>query len=126
MSRHPVLGLLTLALSLVAAGVESPCWRFGLVSGVAAAEPDKPLEDKFKEVAGTAEFLRSVPKRFATLKAVDPARRQVALLIEGENLDKVWSVTADAEIKVAGWWGRLEQLTAGDRVWVWFAWDRNK
>jgi hypothetical protein len=126
MFRHPLLALLALGLVLLAAGVGSPRWRFGLVSGLAAAEPDRPLEDKFKEVAGTAEFLRAVPKRFATLKAVDPARRQVTLLVEGENLDKVWAVTADAEIKVAGWWGRLDQLTPGDRVWAWFAWDRNK
>jgi hypothetical protein len=125
MSRSPVVCLVAFGLALAAA-VESPRWRVGLVSVGAGAEPEKQLDDKFKEIAGTAEFLRSVPKRFATLKAVDPARRQVTLLIEGENLDKVWPVTADAEIKVAGWWGRLDQLTVGDRVWAWFKWDRNK
>jgi hypothetical protein len=93
-----------------------------------AAEPakDKPPAAKMKEVAGSAEFLRSVPKHFATLRAVDPARRQVTLLIEGETLPKVWPLAADAEIEVSGWWGRLDQFTVGDRVWVWFQTDRKK
>lgn len=94
-----------------------------LVTPVFADDP-KPLKDKFKEVAGSAEFLRSVPKRFAILKAVDAANRRVTLLIEGESLPKVWPVIPDAEIKVAGWWGRLEQFTVGDRVWIWFKTDR--
>src|SRR5437660_9086673 len=87
---------------------------------------EKKINDKIKEVAGTAEFLRSLPKLFATLKVVDPAGLRVTLLIEGESLAKVWPLTADAEIKCAGWWGRLGQLTIGDRVWVWFKNDRNK
>jgi hypothetical protein len=89
-------------------------------------EEFKRVNDKIKEVAGTAEFLRSVPKHFATLKAVDLPGRRVTLLIEGEKLPKVWPVAADAEIKVAGWWGRLDQFTLGDRVWVWFQTDRKK
>src|SRR5262249_27056596 len=89
------------------------------------ADPKK-LNDKVKEIAGTAEFLRSVPKHFATLKAVDLARNQVTLLIEGEVLPKVWTLVPDAEIKVLGWWGRLGDFTVGDRVWVWFKTDRKK
>ncbi len=89
-------------------------------------EEHKRVNDKIVEVAGTAEFLRSVPKHFATLKAVDVARRRVTLLIEGEKLAKVWPVADDAEIKVHGWWGRLDQFTLGDRVWVWFQTDRKK
>ncbi len=92
-----------------------------------AAEPDSKKADKnIKEVAGSAEFLRSVPKHFAILKAVDAANHRVTLLIEGESLPKVWPLTPDAEVKVAGWWGRLGQLTLGDRVWVWFKTDRSK
>src|SRR5262245_8958738 len=91
-----------------------------------AADEPKQVETKVKEIAGTAEFLRSVPKHFATLKAVDPARRQVTLLIEGEVLPKVWPLVPDAEVKVMGWWGRLDQFTLGDRVWVWFKTDRKK
>jgi hypothetical protein len=94
-----------------------------------AAEPAKDkkgVNDKIKEVAGSAEFLRSVPKHFATLKAVDVARRRVTLLLEGEKLAKVWPLAPDAELKVFGWWGRLDQFTAGDRVWAWFQTDRKR
>src|SRR6516164_3513553 len=93
---------------------------------LAGDEPDKSLTEKTKEIAGTAEFLRSVPKRFAILKAHDPARRRVTVLIDGENLAKEWELASDAEIKCAGWWGRLDQLTAGDRVWLWFQTNRQQ
>src|SRR5262249_23334646 len=29
-------------------------------------------------------------------------------------------------VKVAGWWGRLDQLAVGDRVWIWFKTNRQK
>jgi hypothetical protein len=67
-----------------------------------------------------------VPKHFATLKAVDPAGHRVTLLLDGETLPKVWPLVPDAEVKVAGWWGRLDQFQVGDRVWVWFKTDRKK
>jgi hypothetical protein len=102
----------------------------GLLAGVgpqqASGQDPKKLNDKIIEIAGTAEFLRSVPKHFATLKAVDTAKHQVTLLIDDEKLAKVWTLVPDAEIKVLGWWGRLDQLHIGDRVWVWFKTDRNK
>ena len=98
-----------------------------LVAGVSAGGPEgKKLDDKVKEIAGSAEFLRSVPKHFATLKAIDAGKQQVTLLIEGEVLPKVWSLVPDAEVKVMGWWGRLDQLTIGDRVWAWFKTDRKQ
>jgi hypothetical protein len=76
------------------------------------------------EVAGKAEFLRSVPKRHATLQAVDAAARRVTLLAEGEREPRAWPLVADAEVKVAGWWARLGQLRAGSRVWAWFKTNR--
>jgi hypothetical protein len=92
-----------------------------------SGEPDpKKLNEKVKEIAGSAEFLRGVPKHFATLKAVDAPKYQVTLLLEGEIMPKVWKLVPDAEIKVSGWWGRLDQFRAGDRVWVWFKTDRKK
>jgi hypothetical protein len=101
-----------------------------IFAGGSSSQGDKPdpkkLNDQVKEIAGTAEFLRSVPKHFATLQAIDPARNQVTLLIEGEVLAKVWSLVPDAEVKVQGWWGRLGDFTAGDRVWAWFKTDRKK
>jgi hypothetical protein len=101
-----------------------------LVAGSLVADeprnPDPKKDDAVKEVAGAAEFLRLLPKHFATLKAVDPKAGTVTLLIEGDTLAKVWPVEADAEVKVMGWWGRLHQLKPGDRVWVWLKLNRNK
>jgi hypothetical protein len=81
---------------------------------------------KVKEIAGTAEFLRLLPKPFATLKGVNPKDNTVTLLLDGDKLSKVWPVEPDAEIKVSGWWGRLEQLRIGERVWVWLKLSRKK
>jgi hypothetical protein len=86
----------------------------------------KPLEEKVREIAGSAEFLYGVPKHFAKLEAVDAGNRRVRLLIEGEKLAKLWPLTDDAEVKVHGWWGRLDQFQPGDRVWAWFKLDRRK
>ena len=55
-----------------------------------------------------------------------PKARTVTLLIDGEKVAKVWPVEPDAEVKVMGWWGRLEQLKPGDRVWVWLKLNRKK
>jgi hypothetical protein len=96
------------------------------VYGQTPAPNAAPPPDKAKEVAGTAEFLRAVPKRFARLESVDAANRRVTLLVEGEKEPKAWALAPDAEIKVKGWWGRLEQLRPGDRVWAWFQLDRHK
>jgi hypothetical protein len=60
------------------------------------------------------------------LQAVDPKKGTVTLLIEGEKEEKTWPLEPDAEIKVNGWWGRLEQFRPGDRVWAWFKLDRKK
>jgi hypothetical protein len=83
-------------------------------------------KDAAKEIAGTAEFLRSLPKMYGTVREVDPARHRVMLLADGEKTPKVWPLTPDAEVKVAGWWGRLEQFKPGDRVWAWLRTDRNQ
>jgi hypothetical protein len=115
LARRAALHLLTAALCLFLAG-----------QAVGGGPEGKKLNDKVKEIAGSAEFLRSVPKHFATLKAVDVPAHKVTLLIEGEVLPKVWSLVPDAEVKVLGWWGRLDQFKVGDRVWAWFKTDRKK
>jgi hypothetical protein len=91
-----------------------------------AADEAKKLNDNARDIAGTAEFLRSVPKHFAVLQAFDPVQGRVTLQISGENQAKEWPLVPDAEIKVAGWWGRLDQFHTGDRVWVWFKTNRAK
>src|SRR5262249_30374977 len=95
-----------------------------ILSAPLSAEEAKKVNDKVKEIAGTSEFLRSVPKYFATLKAVDPVQQRVTLVLEGQKESYVWPLFPDAEIKVAGWWGRLEDFTPGDRVWGWFKTNR--
>ena len=88
----------------------------------AAADANKAV----KEVAGTAEFLRLLPKPFATVQAIDPQARTVTLLADGEQAPKTWPLEPDAEVKVSGWWGRLEQFKPGDRVWAWLKLNRKK
>ncbi|MFO0935632.1 MAG: DUF3179 domain-containing (seleno)protein [Gemmataceae bacterium] len=93
---------------------------------VIPSQPSKTPNEAVKEVAGTAEFLRLLPKPFAIIKGIDPKARTVALVLDGEKEETVWPVEADAEIKIAGWWGRLEQFNKGDRVWVWLKLNRDK
>jgi hypothetical protein len=102
---------------------------FGILSGAqaVAAEPahhHAAPPKKERMIAGAAEALRSLPKRFARLVAVDVVHHKATLLVDGESLAKGWALTPDAEVKVDGWWGRLEQFRPGDRVWAWFHLDR--
>ena len=83
-------------------------------------------EEKQKVIAGKADVLRHIPKKFATLVECLPSKRKVRLRVDGEEQALLWPVQADAEIKVHGWWGRLSQFPINDRVWVWFAIDRDK
>src|SRR5437868_1975727 len=94
------------------------------MTAAAKAQKERSVNKTIREVAGSAEYLRSVPKRWATLTALDAARRHVTLHVEGEAKGKAWPLAPDAEIKVLGWWGRLDQFTLGDRVWVWFQTNR--
>jgi hypothetical protein len=102
------------------------------VSPAFAQEPAKKTgekpnpKDALKEIAGSAEFLRAVPKRFALLKSVDIAKHSVTMLIDGEKSSTTWKLIPDAEIKVRGWWGRLAHLEPERRVWAWFKVDRAK
>jgi hypothetical protein len=79
-----------------------------------------------KAIAGTAEFLRLLPKPFGTVKAIDVKAGTLTFLADGETKAKTWPLEPDAEVKVGGWWGRLEQFKPGDRAWVWLKLDRKK
>jgi hypothetical protein len=97
------------------------------IYGKDAAKPDyKPLAGKNSDTAGPLGNLDVTSRRFAILKDVDPRRQRVTLLIEGETEPKEWPLRPDAEVRYAGWWGRLDQFAIGDRVWVWFDTDRAK
>lgn len=120
----PLLGFLVLPVASIGADAkEQPAPE----KAPDAKVPDsKQVNEKIKTIAGRAEVLRAVRKHFGILKAVDPARHRVTLLLEGETLAKIWDLTPDAEVKRAGWWARLDQLTIGDRVWVWFKNNRQQ
>ncbi|MEO2088236.1 MAG: hypothetical protein ABGY75_01895, partial [Gemmataceae bacterium] len=100
----------------------------GSLYAVRQPSPPTPAEANktVKAVAGTAEFLRLLPKPFGTLKAIDATARTVTLLADGEKEAKTWPLEPDAEVKVGGWWGRLDQFKPGDRVWAWLKLDRKK
>jgi hypothetical protein len=85
-----------------------------------AEEPDRAM------VGGDSELLRFIPKVFASLVQVDVGRRQATLWVEGEAEPSVWPLKPDAEVRVHGWWGRLEQFRPQDRVWVWFDLDHRQ
>ncbi len=82
--------------------------------------------DAIKEIAGSSEFLRNVPKKFGNVKTVDFAQHSLVLQLDGDKDATTWPITPDAEFKVNGWWGRLEQFQPGQRVWAWFSVDRAK
>ena len=83
-------------------------------------------EKKAKEVAGKADLLKLLPKKFGKLIRVNAEDRKIEVHFEKDQAPTTWSIKPDAEIKVHGWWGRLEQLQAGDRVWAWLEIGRNK
>jgi len=87
---------------------------------------DKAPDDKIRELAGTAEFLRSVPKKYARVQAVDAPKRTITLLADGDKEAQTWPLTVEGEVRIHGWWGRLDQLSKDQRVWVWFKLDRQK
>lgn len=102
------------------------------VPHLAADEPSKKgsgkakIDKAVKEIAGSAEFLRGVPKKYATLAGVNWEDHTVSLHCDGEKRAKTWPLTPDAEVKVRGWWGRLDDLARQSRVWCWFQVDRKK
>ena len=93
------------------------------------AQDKKPdVKDAIKEIAGSAEFLRAVPKRYGWLHKVDDAQRSATILLDGDKEPTTWTLTADAEVKIFGWWGRLKDFEKSrqPRVWAWFKVDRAK
>lgn len=116
---NPKYAILIIGIMLISLVVEADCLN-------AQDKQDKKAKEQPKVVAGAAEFLAAVPKRAGLLKAYDLTNRTITLLIDGESLAKVWPLAPDAEVKILGWWGRLDQLVLEDRIWVWFKMDRKK
>ncbi|MAS96289.1 MAG: hypothetical protein CMO55_24055 [Verrucomicrobiales bacterium] len=81
--------------------------------------------EKPKEVAGKADVLRHVKKQFGSFEGIGE-NGEVRLMLEGNHEVTSWPLLPDAEIRVDGWWGRVDQFAQKDRVWVWFAVNRKK
>jgi hypothetical protein len=64
-------------------------------------------------------LLRQSPKHFVTVVQTDTKNHTVELQVEGKKGTETLTVEPDAEVKIHGTWGRLDQLVAGDRAWVW-------
>lgn len=88
----------------------------GLFLNAAQTPPDSIQKER-------ATLLRAALKPYAAFQGVDRDGR-LLLRAEGEKEDKAWPVDPDAEIRVRGTWGALEDLTAGERLWVWIRPDR--
>jgi hypothetical protein len=97
----------------------------------AAEVPDSEVQAAAKKpaakmISGKSEFLRVLPKPFGVVKAIDTKAGTVSLLFDGEKVAKLWPVEPDAELRVGGWWGRLEQFHKDQRVWVWLKLNRDR
>ena len=97
-----------------------------IYGGGFAQSDDKPIIGKKVDIAGPLGNLDGTSRHFAILKAAEPRRQVVSLLIDGESEPSEWPVIPSAELWCSGWWGRLDQFAVGDRVWVWFKTDRDK
>jgi hypothetical protein len=97
----------------------------GLVLLALAGMQEKPSAEAEKILREKAELLRKCPKFFAAFVKADAAKNEITLRKEGESEDRSWSVDPDAEIRVDGFWGRLEDLVPGDRIWLWARLDRD-
>jgi hypothetical protein len=86
----------------------------------------KPLLPKNSDAAGPHGNLDVKSWRFGILKAADPQRQRITVVLEGEQEAKEWPLRPGAEIWHDGWWSRLDQFTVGDRVWIWFEKDGAK
>ena len=83
--------LVALTIALLAA----PAFAAAPPAGKRSA---RQVEKTIREVAGSAEFLRSLPKRFGQFVSFDATRRQVVLHFDGDKAPTSYPLTDDAEI----------------------------
>lgn len=121
LSCFPWILFVALGTPLAASSADEP-----KPTNVKRQDDYKSLIDKSLETAGPHGNLDATSRHFGILKAVDPQRQRVTLLVDGDKEPKQWSVRPGAELWCAGWWGRLDQFTVGDRVWIWLDTDSSK
>ena len=64
-------------------------------------------------------LLKHSPKHFVTVIGTDAKTRSLELRIEGQKAAREFVLEPDGQVKIHGWWGRLDQLVPGDRAWIW-------
>src|SRR5207302_141328 len=118
----------------VAAGNEARAYPIEMIAAERLIHDrigDKPSIVLWLETTKTAAAFRPTATPPAKVKATP---RTLTIERDGkvdaapfrDKETKTWPVTADAELKVKGWWGRLEQFEPQRRVWAWFQTDRAK
>jgi hypothetical protein len=85
-------------------------------------KPPKDPTDPKQIVLDRSSFLRTAVKSYSAFVRADGAK--LVLRPEGESQERSFEIDPDAEIRVQGYWGGLEDLAAGDRVWTWTRLDR--
>jgi hypothetical protein len=88
----------------------------------AAPQDQKAVEKILKE---RATLLRSAKKLYAAFVEADPAKGEIRLRSEEDGQEKTWVLDAEVEVRAHGWWGGLEDLVKGERLWFWVRPDRD-
>lgn len=99
------------------------CQIFGHSSATADFQPLNSPRSNLAPPLGNQDVTL---RQFAVLKSIDAERHRLTLQIEGETELKECDLEPGAEVWHAGWWGRLDQFSIGDRVCVWFSNHRNQ
>jgi hypothetical protein len=85
-------------------------------------KPKKDPTDPKQIVLDRSSFLRTAVKAYAVF--VRAGKGELVLRKEGEAEETAVAIDPDAEVRAQGYWGGVEDLVAGDRVWTWTRLDR--
>src|ERR1051326_6301583 len=84
-----------------------------LVALLSLSQDTKKAEEIVRD---RSSFLRTAQKTYAAFVGADRANGEVTFRPEGEPQEKSCPIDADAEVRVHGHWGSLEEIAKGDRV----------
>jgi hypothetical protein len=83
---------------------------------------DKPKPDPIAKER--TSLLRHSLKPHAAFLGIDKVGGEALLRME-DGTTRAWPIDPGAEIRIRGFWGAVEDLTEGERVWVWARTDRD-
>lgn len=100
---------------------------FGLavLTGLCVVQDKKPSEQE-KILKGKTSLLGASRKDFGAFLGADASKGVVTVRLERDGKEQSLRLEPDAEIRIRGSWGRVEDLPKGDRVWIWRTLDREK